>query len=1211
MINRIVQEYLEPLVARIRLRRFWLVVAAVAVAALMAMTVCWLWMPQVGPKLRGWIAFGLGVGVFALGAVAGLVWHRRRYGDDFRRAANLIERASPDLELRLATALEQIPEASSGRLSYLQQELIREAIYHGMSNPWTATVPRWHLAGAISVALVGLMLVALLGIVFFRGDGTKLPTQQLAFNDARIADGGYECLIEPGNVSIEKGSSLAIEARFESAVPPNVFLNITKSSGAEQRLSMIRSLNDPVFAVRVPEIDEPFEYSVEFESQRTASYHVDVYELPEIQRIDVELRLPDYLQSTISTIKDVRRLTAVEGSAACFRIFTKRPIARGEFISPAAEPIPIEILDPAQNLYTLTVPLTESRQYEVKVYDDQNRVNRFPPRLVITVTSNQIPKIVVKTPGRDINASALEEVVLAAETWDDFGIQQVGLSWSINGGPAQETTLASDLPARTTTVQTSTLFLEDLRVGEDDLVAYHFWAEDLDSQGLTRRSTSEIYFIEIRPFEMIYRAGETPSAQQMQNQANGEQNSQGAQAAANLAETQKQIISATWNLIRRESAATVSDQFANDAELVARSQAEARQQAAALAGQVQVADSLGLVEQVLQQMDQATTLLQRAAQESQPSLLRDALKPEQITYQTLLRLRARELDVARMNRQQMQRAQAGQANNNSAQMQQLEMDEQRNPYEEATSPNEPESPEARENRQVLNRLRELAQRQMDLNEQIQQLQSEMNRATEDQKAEIERRLKRLQEEQEQILRDSDELRDRMQNQVNQEQMANESRQLEQARENIQRSSEALQDAQLSRAAAEGERAQRQLEELREEFQRRSTNQFQDEIQRMQRDARDLAQRQLELNRQMLQGEQRPNDQPQGTLRDAETKEDLATQLREQRQRFEQLQQTIRETVERAEQAEPLLADQLYDSYRQLQQQEPDEALQAAARAWERGWQRDAVEQAERARQSLEDLRDGIELAGERILGDETQRLRRAAAELERLGQELSSEIQRRDPETPEDEARPAADERREAMADAAGNRRQDDAETDRLGNESPRSGEPDASSRSTARAPENRSLPLQRIDPDGRSLRDDGLLDRLDTDWSGDPNRRMGRNTREINPLSGEEFRQWLDRLRDVEEMVADDALRQDVARIRRAAREFRRELQDPNSPPPTWDLARIRVMQPLRQLQDRIREELLKKSGEKMNVPLDRDPVPAEYQDAVQRYFQELGAGK
>ncbi len=1210
MINRIVQEYLEPLVARIRLRRFWLVVAAVAVAALIVMAVCWMLKPQVGPQLRGWLVLGLGVGFFAFGAVAGLAWHRRRYRDDFRRAANLIERASPDLEMRLATALEQIPEASSGRLSYLQQELIREAIYHGISKPWNAMVPRWHLVGAISAALVGLMLVAMLGFAFFRGDGTNSQTQQLAFSDARIVDEGYGCLVEPGNVSIEKGSSLAIEARFEAAIPPTAFLNIKKSSGAEQRLGMIRSLNDPIFAVRVPEIDEPFEYSVEFESQRTASYQVDVYELPEIQRIDVELRLPDYLPSAITTIKDVRRLTAVEGSEACFRILTKRPIARGEFVSSAAESIPIESLDPVQNLYALTLPLTESRQYEVKVYDDQNRSNRFPPRLVITVTSNQLPKIAVKTPGRDINASALEEVLLACETWDDFGIQRVGLSWSINGGPAQDVTLASDLPARTTTLQAFTLFLEDLVVGEDDLVAYHFWADDLDAQDLTRRSTSEIYFIEIRPFEMIYRAGETPSAQQMQNRGNGEQNSQGAQAAANLAETQKQIIAATWNLIRRESGTTVSDQFASDADLVAQSQAEARQQAAALAGQVQAAESRGLVEQVLQQMDQATTLLQRAAREVEPSLLRDALKPEQITYQTLLRLRSRELDVVRMSRLQMQSAQAGQANS-SPQMQQLEMDDQRNPYEEATTPYAPESPQARENRQVLNRLRELAQRQMDLNEQIQQLQSEMNRATEDGKAEIERRLKRLQEEQEHILRDSDELRDRMQNQVNQEQMANESRQLEQARENIQRSSEALQDAQLSRAAAEGERAQRQLEELREEFQRRSTSQFQDELQQMQRNARDLAQRQIELNRQMLRGEQRPNEQSKGTLREAENPDDLPTQLREQRQRLEQLQQSIRETVERAEQAEPLLVDQLYDSYRQVAQQEPDEALQAAARAWERGWQREAIEQAERARQSLEALRDGIEIAGERILGDETQRLRRAAAELERLGQELSSEIQRRDPETREDETRSAADGRRETLADAAGNRRQEGVETDPLGDDSPRSGESEASSRSTARAPESPSRELRTVEANGRSLWDEGLRDQPDTDWSGDPNRRMGRNMREINPLSGEEFRQWLDRLRDVEEMVADEALRQDVARIRHAVREFRRESQNPNSPPPAWDLARIRIMQPLRQLQDRIREELLKKAGEKINVPLDRDPVPAEYQDAVQRYFQELGAGK
>jgi hypothetical protein len=119
-----------------------------------------------------------------------------------------------------------------------------------------------------------------------------------------------------------------------------------------------------------------------------------------------------------------------------------------------------------------------------------------------------------------------------------------------------------------------------------------------------------------------------------------------------------------------------------------------------------------------------------------------------------------------------------------------------------------------------------------------------------------------------------------------------------------------------------------------------------------------------------------------------------------------------------------------------------------------------------------------------------------------------------------------------------------------------------------------------------------------------------GGGNRRIAPFTGEDFRNWSDRLRDVEEMLSDPVLSAEAARIRERARAIRAESQR-HSEPPNWDLVKLQVAQPLTELLDRVSEEVLKRLGGDVLVPIDRDPVPPEFTEDVRRYFERLGAGQ
>ena len=111
-------------------------------------------------------------------------------------------------------------------------------------------------------------------------------------------------------------------------------------------------------------------------------------------------------------------------------------------------------------------------------------------------------------------------------------------------------------------------------------------------------------------------------------------------------------------------------------------------------------------------------------------------------------------------------------------------------------------------------------------------------------------------------------------------------------------------------------------------------------------------------------------------------------------------------------------------------------------------------------------------------------------------------------------------------------------------------------------------------------------------------------------PIGGEDYLQWSDRLRDVEEMLDESAMRAEVARIRDRARGFRVELKR-HSKPPNWDLVRVEVSEPLVEMRNWISEELLKRTSRRAMVPLDRDPVPPKFAEQVRSYYESLGSGK
>jgi len=915
---------------------------------------------------------------------------------DYRQIAQAIERRQPELKGLLLTAVQQTT-VEGARPGYLQYRVLQEAMERSRESDWREIVPRSRLGLAIAAHLLALAFFGwtLSSLHVGRSGDGVLPRAPFA-----------GVAVTPGDASIERGESLVVLARFGGGVPANVDMVIRTSGEAPHKISLVKSLSDPVFGGSVPEVKGDFTYHLEYGRSSTRDYKVTVFENPRLERADAELTFPTYTGQEPKRIENTRRISAVEGTKLDLALQLNKPVTSAKLVARDAKKtaIPLQVVAGKATASLPKFALTASQTYDLQLADADGRTNKVATPFVIEVLANRPPELHVNSPRGDMRPSAIEEVVFDGTVWDDFGSPEFGISYTLAGGETKSIELGKAVPAKEKRAFNYTLRLEDLGVQPDQLVSWYVWADDIGPDGKVRRTNGDLFFAEIRPFDEIFRESQQQQSDQQQ-QGQGNQNRK-------LTELQKQIINATWKLQRDPSGA----KYADDATVVHDSQADALKQAGASKDKTEDPRSKALWTAVTQQMEQAESQLKAAAKT--PGPLAQALTSEQSAYQALLKLQARETQVARSRRGG---GGGGGQQANQRQLDQLDLTQEQNRYETQRQAASPQSPQRLEQLQVMNRLQELARRQQDVNDRLKELQTSLQEArTEQQREDIKRQLKRLQEEQQQMLADADEVQQRMNRPENQSQMNDQRKQMDETRNDLQRAADAAGEGSVAQALAAGTRAQRQLQDMRDQLRKQSSSQFADDLRDMRTEARELANQQEGIAQKLGgldDGKQRKS------LSDTSDRQGVLDQIDQQKARMKTLIDRAKQVSEQAENTEPLLAQKLYDSLRELNQsddatakefqqellrnglltrslndrldgktgQEGAKSLDLTAEMLRQGYMPQATQAEERARSGINELKTSMERAAESVLGDDTAALQLAQSELDAATDELMRE----------------------------------------------------------------------------------------------------------------------------------------------------------------------------------------------------------------------------
>ena len=521
----------------------------------------------------------------------------------------------------------------------------------------------------------------------------------------------FAVLVEPGDTDVPRGGALEIRAVLRGFEADGAELVLRADTASEWiRLPMLRDSAAAEFTSRLFDLTSATEYYVEANEIKSKVHHLTITNLPAVQKFALELRFPAYTGLPAEQIEPGGDVAAVRGTTVIVRATTSQPVKGGSIRLDDGSTVALTA--DATGRLSGAFKVIRDGFYRLDLVAEDGTPVPGAIQYVVEALEDRAPTVRIEEPGRDTKATSVDEITVGIRASDDYGVRGLELHYTVNGGPEQRIALADSgagkirLDARAA----HTLFLEELGLKPGDLVSYFATATD----GGGNQGSSDIYFLEIRPFGRDYKQAESSSG----GGAGGEPNSPEGFSAR-----QRELVAGTFNWLR--DSAKVSER-------------ERRENVTTLTiGQGKLrADVEGLVRRLVERnvveadtafkiihaaLDSAGKAMQGAEDRLGRGLTREALPHEQRALQLVQRAEAAYREV------QVQMGQQGGGGGGGQQSQaedladlfELENDKLRNQYESVQQ--EQQQQAQRELDETAERLKRLASRQQQENERMQRM----------------------------------------------------------------------------------------------------------------------------------------------------------------------------------------------------------------------------------------------------------------------------------------------------------------------------------------------------------------------------------------------------------------------------------------------------------------------------------------------------------
>jgi hypothetical protein len=469
----------------------------------------------------------------------------RRVTDE--QVAMYLEEHEPTLDSTILSAME-----ATERPGDWSPELIRKLIEHAIERVHEIQegerVERepmkryaW-VAGAVALAAIALFTF---GPAYFRH---TLSAIFVISTDAEAA-APYRIEVKPGDATVAKGADQMISATLSGFDAAEAAILVKKAStDAYERVPMVKAENGS-YEGMLFDLAEPLDYVIEAAGVKSSSHKLNVVELPYAKKIDLEYHYPPYTGLEPRTIEDGGDIAVLKGTSVKLTITPTMTTKGGHVVLGEKDTVPLSVNADG----TLSGSFTAQHDGFYRIELDSPKGERLTasPQYTVDLLADLAPTVKLSKPGRDTDATPVEEFFIEARADDDYAVKNLQLVYSINGGTEKTIPLFGGSRPTAEVTAGHTFYMEELGVKAGDSVSYYAKATDNDAVNGAKSTTSDIYFLRIRPFDKNFKPATSMSG------GGGGGGGAGQEVGA-LSQQQRQIISGTFNIQRDRKTMTAA-----------------------------------------------------------------------------------------------------------------------------------------------------------------------------------------------------------------------------------------------------------------------------------------------------------------------------------------------------------------------------------------------------------------------------------------------------------------------------------------------------------------------------------------------------------------------------------------------------------------------------------------------------------------------------
>jgi hypothetical protein len=441
--------------------------------------------------------------------------------------AAAIEQVFPQLGQRIRTTV-QYGVLSDGQIerqgvaTTLVGALEADTVKRAQPLPLDAVVPWKSLAlASMLAAVVGLGLAGASAL-----DWEWRAAAQRAF----LGEEPYtKITVDPGNLTLKEGESAVVRVTVEGRIGRQVSFWSRRAGeqgveweaeplpadGAEQKDD--RTL---VFEHALDRVRHPLEYRITAGSGVTPTYRVEVLYPLKIAKIQATMQAPEYT-GLKEQVAEGGNITGLAGTQVKLDIELDRAAQEAwlqfEDLRRSPEGPPITKLPLTIDGKNLSANFELAKDQKMMVIAKAADGMELPENLFrVRVRKDEAPQVWFDSPAEALEVHSLVELLMRIRVSDDFGLSRAGIMFEVNNeeeypllaqdfqAAAVELNETGKLSPQTRATLEKMLPLEHFQLTAQDSVMYYAFAED-NLPGNPQRTETDLRFVDIRPFRRVYR----------------------------------------------------------------------------------------------------------------------------------------------------------------------------------------------------------------------------------------------------------------------------------------------------------------------------------------------------------------------------------------------------------------------------------------------------------------------------------------------------------------------------------------------------------------------------------------------------------------------------------------------------------------------------------------------------------------------------------